>query len=55
MSNSEKLPSDRRQDVDELQDTELDAAVAGAPYVCVRVEWFTVDDKGTILPVHFPC
>jgi hypothetical protein len=55
MSNIETMPSDRRQDVHELQDTELDAVAGGAPYVCVDVKWFTIDDKGTILPVHFPC
>ena len=54
MSNIENLPSDRRQNVQELQDTELDA-VAGATVACVRIEWFTIDDKGTILPVHYPC
>jgi hypothetical protein len=37
-----------------LQDEELDAVVGGT-YVCVQVRWFTIDDKGTILPVHSPC
>jgi hypothetical protein len=57
-----KSASDRHQDsladvcLDErmLQDDELDAVAAGT-YVCVDVRWFTIDDKGTILPVHFPC
>ena len=62
MMKVEKLRSARRQDsvadvcleTGMLRDDELDAVAAGT-YVCVDILWFTVDDKGTILPVHFPC
>jgi hypothetical protein len=62
MMKVDKLRSARRQDsvadvcleTGMLRDDELDAVAAGT-YVCVDIRWFTVDDKGTILPVHFPC
>jgi hypothetical protein len=62
MMKVEKLKSDRRQgrvadvclETRMPRDDELDAVAAGT-YVCVDIRWFTVDDKGTILPVHFPC
>jgi hypothetical protein len=62
MMKLEKIASDRREDnvadvcleTGVLRDDELDAVAAGT-YVCVDIRWYTVDDKGTILPVHTPC
>ena len=54
MSNIDNLPADRRQEIHELTDSQLDA-VTGSEYACIRAEWITIDDKGTILPVFYPC
>jgi hypothetical protein len=54
MRNMEDRPSEREQHIQEMLENELHT-VTGGKYACIRAEWITIDDDGTILPIFYPC